>query len=119
MGLSTLGDHLGLFLPGSSSEPHRVSNAHLAKRLDVRARGVNRCKDELIYLAGCNSQCSRNRHGVTAPYLASLIKGKDLMRKVHSLVALSLTILSADAFAGCIGYSGPDGRGLPLPPGPM
>ena len=49
MGQSTLGDHLGIFLPGSSSEPHRVSNVRITKRLDVRARGANRTKDELVY----------------------------------------------------------------------
>lgn len=109
MGLSTLGDHLGIYLTGSSSEPHRVSNAHIAKRLDVGAEGANRSKDELVYEDGGNSQCSRNCHWVMASYLTSLMKGKDIMRKVHSLVALGLALLSAGAFAGCIGYSGPGG----------
>lgn len=109
MGLSTLDDDLGMFLPGSSSEPHRVSNVHIAKRLDVGAEGANRSKDELAYEEDCNSQCPMNRHGVTAPYLTSPTKGKDIMRKVHSLLALGLTLLSAGAFAGCIGYSGPGG----------
>ena len=57
MGQSTLGDHLGIYLTGSSSEPPRVSNAHIAKRLDVGAEGANRSKDELVYEEGCNSQC--------------------------------------------------------------
>jgi len=90
-------------------EPPRVSNALSAKRLDVSLQGAKRSKDEPICEEGRSSQCATDYQTAMVAYLTSSIKGKDIMRKVHVLLGLGLTLLSAGAFAGCIGYSGPGG----------
>ena len=87
-------------------EPPRVSNALSAKRLDVSLQGAKRSNDEPIREEGRGSQCATDYQMAMVAYLISSIKGKDIMRKVHVLLGLGLTLLSAGAFVVGDNYLG-------------